>query len=225
MENIRHFLKSHLRAKERRSYIYKHSSIWTLQRISREKSPLRKTSRRGPLSTRKAAIKRLIALNRPLFRLIETVGGNRRFGPDIYYRAAFWCIVVPCTVLRMRHDIGCVWRVSRWMNALARVCARARRYVPSSEAQPRRSVFPRTLYCTYESRYSFRDQETLPLRPFYTVTRITPAEAIACEPPVRALRARARDAIADTVMRSRKSEVLLASRNFVRFETRRDKWI
>lgn len=30
-------------------------------------------------------------------------------------------------------------------------------------------VFPRTLRYSYESRYSFRDQETLLLRPFYTV--------------------------------------------------------
>lgn len=32
-------------------------------------------------------------------------------------------------------------------------------------------VFPRTLRYSYESRYSFRDQETLLLRPFYTVAR------------------------------------------------------
>lgn len=40
--------------------------------------------------------------------------------------------------------------------------------VPSSEASLDVRLPTNPLLCLYESRYSFRDQETLPLKPFYT---------------------------------------------------------
>lgn len=110
--------------------------------ISRENSPWRKNE---PLSARKAAIKRLIALNHSSLRLIETMGGNRRFGPDIYYHVAFCrCIVVrardyssPNTArYRVGYVRGCL---GGWMRKYALACVRCARVRTLERSQPRRS--------------------------------------------------------------------------------------
>ena len=130
------------------------------------------------VSDKKPKGSRLIALNRASFDLIEIVGTGG-FGPDIYYyhrcllssagAAGETDVARNCNYARERGPQVVGTFIVEELDAYTAsrcVCV----YIPSGKPDAA-FVFPRTPCYTYESCYSFRDQETLLLRPFYTNAR------------------------------------------------------